>query len=297
MRGYHKSFGERIFDGIVYLFAALVMIVTLYPLIYTVSMSISDPVAASRGEVFFLPKGIDFGAVKTVLGDKTVLRYYYNTVWYTVVGTVLGVVVTCLGAYPLSRKEFTHRGIFMKLFTFTMFFNGGLIPTYIVITNYLHLYNSRWAIILPSLTAAWYIIVARSFFESLPDEIVESARIDGASEYRIFVQLILPLSKPILAVLALYFAVDYWNSYFPALLYLGKQELQPLAVYVRSVVIQSALGDLNAAVQTMLNPGSLLTALQIKYAVVTVSIVPMLLIYPFLSRNLEKGLLVGAVKG
>lgn len=297
MHHYRKTLGDWIFDLIVWLFAAIVIIVTLYPLVYTISISISNPVSAARGEVWLLPKGIDFSAIKTVLDDKNVLRYYYNTLWYTVVGTLLGIIVTCLAAYPLSRKEFRHRSIFMKLITFTMFFSGGLIPTYIVVTSYLHLYNSRWAIILPSLTAAWYIIVARSFFESLPDEIVESARIDGASEYRIFAQLVMPLSKPIIAVLALYFAVGYWNSYFPALLYLGKQELQPLAVYVRSVVIQSALGDLNAAVQTMLNPDSMMTALQVKYAVVTVSIVPMLLIYPFLSKNLEKGLMVGAVKG
>jgi len=297
MHHYHKTLGDRIFDLIVYLFAVLVIIVTLYPLIYTISMSISDPAMAARGKVWLLPIGFDLTAIKTVLNDNGVLRYYYNTLWYTVVGTVLGVLVTCLGAYPLSRKEFRHRNIFMKMITFTMFFGGGLIPTYIVVSSYLKLYNSRWALILPALTAAWYIIVARSFFESLPDEIIESARIDGASEYRIFAQLVMPLSKPILAVLALYFAVGHWNSYFPALLYLGKKELQPLALYVRSVVIQSSLGDMNTAVSTLLNPESLLSTLQIKYAVVVVSIVPMLLIYPFLSKNLEKGLMIGAVKG
>lgn len=297
MHRYHKSIGDRIFDLIVYLFAALIIIITLYPLIYTISMSISDPAMAARGKVWFLPIGFDLSAIKTVLNDDGILRYYYNTLWYTLVGTVLGVIVTCLGAYPLSRKEFKHRNIFTKAIMFTMFFGGGLVPTYIVVTSYLHLYNNRWAIILPTLTAAWYIIVARSFFESLPDEIVESARIDGASEFRIFIQLVMPLSKPIIAVLALYFAVGYWNSYFPSLLYLGKKELQPLALYVRSVVIQSSLGDMNAAVSTMLNPESMLSALQIKYAVVVVSIVPMLLIYPFLSKNLEKGLMIGAVKG
>ena len=177
-----------------------------------------------------------------------------------------------------------------------MFFSGGIIPLYIVVTQYVHLYNSRWALILPSLTTAWFVIVARSFFESIPDEIIECARIDGASEYRIFVQMMIPLSKPVLAVLALYFAVGFWNDYFNAMLYLGKKELQPLAMYVRSVVIQSSLATLeDTAVE--ISTSDVLSKLQIKYAVIVVSVLPMLLIYPFISKNLEKGLMIGAVKG
>lgn len=294
---YKKTFGDKLFDLMVYFIAILILVVTLYPLIYTISMSISTPSMAASGKVWLFPKGFDLTAIKTVLNDDSVGTYYYNTLWYTLVGTVLGIITTSLAAYPLSRKEFTHRGIFMKIITFTMFFGGGLIPTYIVITNYLHLYNSRWAIILPALTSAWYIIVARNFFESLPGDIVESARIDGASEYRIFWQLVLPLSKPILGVLALYYAVGHWNNFFSAMLYLGKKELQPLALYVRSVVLQNSLENFDRVVVTALNPQAIMSALQIKYAVVVVSVLPMLLIYPFLSKNLEKGLMVGAVKG
>ena len=296
MKQFKKTFGDRVFDGILYLFVAFILIATLYPLIYVISMSISDPIMAARGQVYLLPKGIDLTAIETVLSDEEILQYYYNTLWYTVVGTVLGVIVTALAAYPLSRREFRHRHFFMKLIIVTMFFSGGTIPTYIVVSKYLHLYNSRWALILPYLTTAWYVIVARSFFESLPEEVVESARIDGASEYRIFAKLVLPLSKPIIGVLSLYFAVDHWNSYFPALLYLGKKELQPLAMYVRSVVIQSSLSGLaEAAVD--IDASALLSALQIKYAVIVVSILPMLMIYPFLSKNLERGLMIGAIKG
>lgn len=294
---YHKkTWGDRIFDLFIYFLVAYVLFVTLYPLIYVISMAISDPVEAARGHVYFLPKGFSLTAMKTVLSDTQIFRYYFNTIWYTVVGTVLGVIFTALTAYPLSRKEFTHRGIFMKLIIFTMFFSGGIIPLYIVVTQYIHLYNSRWALILPSLTTAWFVIVARSFFESIPDEIIECARIDGASEYRIFVQLILPLSKPVLAVLALYFAVGFWNDYFNAMLYLGKKELQPLAMYVRSVVIQSSLANLEDTAVN-LNAADILSKLQIKYAVIVVSVLPMLLIYPFISKNLEKGLMIGAVKG
>ena len=292
---YKKTAGDRVFDVIIALFIAVVIVVTLYPLIYIFSMSISDPIAAARGEVLLFPKGFDPTALKRVLNDSQIFTYYYNTLWYTFVGTACGIIVTSLAAYPLSRPEFKARNVFMKFIMVTMFFSGGLIPTYIVIAKYLNLYNHRLALILPALTSAWYITVARSFFSSLPGELIESARIDGASEFRIFGQLVLPLSKPVMAVLALYYAVSHWNGYFSALLYLGKKELQPLALYVRSVVIQNSLGSLaGEAVES--TAAQLLSSLQIKYAVVLVAVLPMLLIYPFLSKNLEKGLMIGAVK-
>jgi len=293
---YKKTAGDRVFDVVVAMFVCVVLICTLYPLIYVISISISDPIAAARGEVWLLPKGIDFTAMRRVLNDSQLYVYYYNTLWYTLVGTLTGIIATSLAAYPLSRPEFKARNFFMKIIMFTMFFGGGLIPTYIVVAKYLHLYNSRWALILPGLTSAWYITVARSFFESLPSEIIESARIDGASEYQIFGRLVLPLSKPIIGVLGLYYAVSHWNAYFSAMLYLGKKELQPLAMYVRSVVIQNNIGSVADDVIEA-TAADLLSSLQIKYAVVVVAILPMLLIYPFFSKNLEKGLMVGAVKG
>lgn len=291
-----KSWGDRSFGIFIYFFVAVILFMTLYPLIYVISMAVSDPLEAARGHVYFLPKGFNLTAIKTVLEDRQIFNYYLNTIWFTVVGTIFGVIFTALTAYPLSRKEFIYRNIFMKIIVFTMFFSGGIIPLYIVVTQYVHLYNSRWALVLPSLTTAWFVIVARSFFESIPDEVIECARIDGASEYRIFVQMMIPLSKPVLAVLALYFAVGFWNDYFNAMLYLGKKELQPLAMYVRSVVIQSSLATLeDTAVE--INASDVLSKLQIKYAVIVVSVLPMLLIYPFISKNLEKGLMIGAVKG
>lgn len=293
---YKKTLGDKIFDFFVIFFVVVVLATTLYPLIYTFSMAISDPNEAARGHVYFLPKGFDLTAVKTVLSDKDIPVYYFNTLWYTLVGTVLGIITSCLAAYPISRPEFRARSFFTKFFLFTMFFSGGMIPTYIVVSKYLGLYNSRWAIILPQLTTAWYVMVTKSFFEGLPKEIAESARLDGASEYTIFARLYMPLSKPVLAVLALYYAVSYWNGYFQAMLYLGKKELQPLALYVRSVVIQNSITALaDAAVD--IDAGALLSSIQIKYAVIVVCVLPMLLIYPFLSKNLEKGILIGSVKG
>lgn len=292
---YKKTFGDWMFDLFIALFVIVVIAITLYPLLYVFSMSVSDPIRAARGEVYLLPKGFDLTAINKVLEDETIVTYYYNTIWYTVVGTVLGVITTAMAAYPLARREFRYRHIVMKFISFTMFFGGGLIPTYIVVAKFLHLYNSRWAIILPGLTSAWNIIVARTYFQSLPEEIIESARLDGASEYRIFAQLIMPLSKPILGVLALYYAVGYWNNYFNPMIYLGDKKLQPLALYIRGVMMQNNIEGL-AGSTIDIDGAKLLSALQIKYAVIVIAVLPMLLIYPLISKNLEKGLMVGAVK-
>lgn len=293
---YKKTLGDRIFDFVVYFLIITIMIVTLYPLIYVFSMSISNPIAAARGDVWLLPVGFDLTAIKKVLSDNQVLKYYGNTVWFTVVGTICGVITTCLAAYPLSRREFRSRNTVMKFVMITMFFNGGIIPTYIVVARFLHLYNNRWAIVICALTTAWYITIARSFFESLPGELIESARIDGASEYRIFGQMVLPLSKPIIAVLTLYQAVGHWNSYFNSMLYLSDKTKQPLALYIRSVIIQNSLHSMMGNSEA-LTAEEILAALQLKYAVIIVSVLPMLIIYPFISKNLEKGLMIGAVKG
>jgi len=224
---YKKTFGDMVFDVILGIFVVLVLVVTLYPLIYVVSMSISDPISAARGEGWLLPVGFDLTAIKKVLSDPNVLVYYGNTLFYTVFGTACGVIVNCLAAYPLSRKEFRARKLVTKFFMFTTFFGGGLIYTYIVVARFLQLSDKRAAIIILSLTTAWYISITRNYFQSLPDALVECARIDGASETRIFVQLIMPLSKPILAVLGLYQAVAHWNSYFNAMLYISDKTKQP----------------------------------------------------------------------
>ena len=297
MRRMKRTASDWVFDAVIAIFAAVVICITLYPLIYVFSMSISNPINAARGEVWLLPKGFDLTAMKKVLEDESIFRYYYNTVWYTVVGTVLGIITTALGAYPLARKEFTYRNFFMKMIMVTMFFGGGLIPTYIVVAKFLNLYNTRWAVILPGLTSAWNIVVARTYFASLPEEIIESARLDGASEYRIFAQLIVPLSKPILSVLALYYAVGLWNSYFGPMIYLGKEELQPLALYIRSVMMQNTIESVaGSSVAIDVRGAALLSSLQIKYAVIVIAVLPMMLIYPLISKNLEKGLMVGAIK-
>ena len=286
--------GDKVFSAFLGVFTVFLIVVTVYPLIYVFSMAISDPVAVSRKEVWLFPVGFSSYALETVFEDPNVLTYYGNTIWYTVVGVLLGIITTSLAAYPLSRRTFAARKPIMWLITFTMFFSGGMIPTYLVVARFLGLYNSRWAIILPGLTSAWYVIVARTFFMTIPEEMLESAKIDGAGEFRLFLQFVMPLSAPILAVLALYYGIGHWNAYFNAMLYLGKTELQPLALYVRRVVIQNSL-EVEPVVD--LTYEQVMSTLQIKYAVIVVAVVPILCLYPFLAKYLEKGMLVGSMKG
>lgn len=290
----NNGVGDKVFSVFLALFVVALITITLYPLIYVFSMAISDPVAVARKDVWFLPKGFSTYAFQTVLEDPNVLIYYGNTIWYTVVGIVLGIITTSLAAYPLSRRTFAARRPVMLFITFTMFFGGGMIPTYLVVARFLGLYNSRWAIILPSLTSAWYIIVARTFFQTIPEEMLESAKIDGASEYCLFARFVMPLSAPILAVLALYYGIGHWNAYFNATLYLGKKELQPLSLYVRRVVIQNSL---EVTPVTDLTYEQVMSTLQVKYAVIVVAVLPILCLYPFLAKYLEKGMLVGSLKG
>ena len=290
-----QSKGDKVFDVFVMILTVLIIVITLYPLIYVFSMAISNPLAVARKEIWLWPVGFSVEAFKTVLQDQNLYIYYGNTFWYTIVGVLTGVSVTSLAAYPLSRKNFGPRKYFLIVIMFTMFFGGGMIPTYLVVARFLKLYNSRWALILPGLTSAWYISVARNFFATLPEEMLESARVDGASEYRIFAQFVLPLSAPILAVLALYYGIGQWNGYFDALLYLGEKNLQPLALYVRRVVIQNSL-EVSTALSD-LSYEQVMSTLQIKYAVIVVAIVPILLLYPMLSKYLQKGMLVGSLKG
>lgn len=290
-----KTVSDRVFSAFIIIVVSAVLISVLYPIIYVFSMSISDSHAAMRGDVILLPIGFDTTAYQTVLSNKSLGLYYGNTLWYTIVGTVCNVAVTILAAYPLSKQRFRARKFFTTMFTFTMFFSGGLIPTYLLVTS-LGLYNSRWAVILPTLTGAYNIIVARTFFQSLPEEMFDGARIDGAGEFRVLWQIVLPLSKPILAVLALWCGVAHWNSYFPEMLYLGDPALQPMQLYLRRVVIQAspeAMQNFNAQAVG----GGVLSMMQVKYAVMIITMAPIIAMYPFLQKYFVKGMMIGSLKG
>ena len=203
-------------DTVVYAGVAIAFVVTLYPFLFVLSMSISDPVAVARREVFLLPKGFSLAAYRTVLSDPVVIRSYYNTIWYTGVGTALNLVFTVMAAYPLSKRNFSARGVLMFLIVFTMFFSGGLIPLFVLVVK-VGLYGTRWAIVIPTLIATFNLIICRTFFQTLPEDLFESARIEGAGEWRIVWKIVLPLSKPIVAVLVLFYGIAHWNSFFPCL--------------------------------------------------------------------------------
>lgn len=292
---YKKNVGDIIFDVVVYFLVAILLLATLYPLIYVFSMSISDPLAAARGDVWLFPVGFSLTSIKRVLSDQEVLRYYWNTIRYTVMATVCHVIVTALAAYPLSRPEFRMRKAVTKFIMLTMFFGGGTIPTYIVVSNFLGLYGNPWVMVILGLTNAYHIMIAKNFFASLPGELIESARIDGAAEFHTFWKIVLPLSKPVLAVVALYKAIAVWNGYFNAMLYLPDKKLQPLSMYIRKVIMQNNISSLLDG--EAISADVLLSSLQLKYSVILVSVLPMICMYPFLSKYFQKGLMVGSVKG
>ena len=286
------SIGDRIFYIIDYIFVALVAIVALYPFIFIFSASVSNSAALGRGEIWLFPKGFNTDAYEIVLEEKAVWSSYGNTIWYVVVGTTMNMVLTTFTAYPLSRKNFSGRNKVMMFIAFTMFFSGGLVPSYLLVKK-LGLIDTRWAIVIPAGISTWNLIIMRTFFESIPQSLHEAATIDGCSELRIMTRIFLPLSLPVLSVMVLFYAVDHWNSYFSALVYLNDQKLYPLQMHLRKILIQY---NQNEMLQE-LTQGRDVVGQSVRYATIIVSTVPILLIYPFLQRYFVKGVMVGAIKG
>jgi putative aldouronate transport system permease protein len=233
------------------------------------------------------------GAYKLVFENPDVWRAYYNTIWYTLVGTTINVFMTVIGAYPLSRKNLIGRNFFTFFITFTMFFSGGLIPSFLLIKN-LGLYNTRWAMVLPGAVSAWYIIIARTYFQSsIPDGLIDAAKIDGCNDISILFRIVIPLSAPIIAVLALFYAVGHWNSFFNALLYLPDKNLQPIQIYLVRVLIQAS-PELIGQIQDEFARSAYF--IQLKYAVIIITILPIICVYPFLQKYFVKGVMIGAIK-
>lgn len=293
------SLGDRVFLAIVYLFLGLFVLTVVYPLIYVISCSFSNPEALVSGQVFFFPVDPGLQGYQAVLNNTKVWRAYGNTILYTVVGTVIGTSVTMMGAYVLSRKEFPLNGFLTAFFMFTMFFGGGTIPTYLIMKD-LHLIDKIWALVLPGAFSVWLAIVGRTFIKSsIPEEMFEAASLDGCDYIRYFFKIILPLAKPILAVLALNFALGQWNSYYGAMLYLNDSYKYPLQIVLREILIQNTVDitnnttgvDVNATMQNQY-----LSEL-LKYSLIVISSIPLLCIYPFIQKYFIKGVMVGSVKG
>ena len=288
---------DRVFYGVNGLLGALFILVTLYPLIFVVSASFSSGEALMRGEVWLLPKGVNLDAYRTIFKMPEILRGFVNSLFYTALGTAVNVVFTVLAAYPLSRKDLYGRPVLMFLFAFTMMFSGGLIPTYLLVRD-LKLLNSVWALILPGALSVWNMTITMNFFRgNLPDEMLEATQIDGCNDVQFLWRFAAPLSKSILAVIALFYAVGHWNSYFSALIYLTDARKYPLQLVLRDILINNQL-DISSSqmdVQTMLRKEYLQDLL--KYAIIVVSTVPMMVLCPFVQKYLVKGVMLGSWRG
>lgn len=286
-----------IFDIVVTVIAVLLVMVVLYPLILVVSSSVSDPVAVSSGKVIFLPQGFTLEGYKRVFQDPNIMRGYANTMFYTVVGTAINLFVTVPAGYVVAKTEVPGTKFIMMIVLFTMYFSGGLIPTFLLVKS-LHLYNTRWVLLILGAFGAYNCIICRSFFSALPKELEEAAYIDGSSYINTFLLIVLPLSKALLGVMVLYFAVSHWNSYFSAMVYTYDESIQPLQLFLRRILIleESSASMMAAGGDEMAAQQQHIAAL-IKYAVIVVSSLPLMIIYPFLQKYFEKGVLIGSVKG
>ncbi len=293
-----RTRGDRIFDGVNLALLIVIGLIIAYPLYFVVIASISDPNVVNKGQVIFYPKGVTLLGYEKLFQDATIWMGYRNTLFYTVVGTCLNVIVTVCAAYALSRRDLVGRKWLMKYFIFTMYFSGGLIPLYIQVGN-MGLYNTRWVLIILGLLSVYNLIIARTFFEtSIPDEMLEAAKLDGCSDLRFFVSIVLPLSHAIVAVLVVYYGVGHWNQYFNALIYVSKQEYYPLQIILREILIQSR------QTEAVVSEGQIAELMErnkyaelIKYGVIVVSSLPVMILYPFAQKFFVKGVMLGAVKG
>jgi len=286
---------DKLMDVVIWVLVIFAVIVTLYPFLYVVSVSISDGAAVARGDVILLPKGFSLDAFSMVTKNSQLWISYGNTFFYTIVGTLCNLVFTCLGAFPLSRSHFFLRRQLNFFVAFTMYFSGGLIPTYIVVTG-IGLYNSRLAMILPVLVSAYNLMICRSAMSSVPQDLFENAALEGASDFYQMLHIAVPLIKPTLAVLALYYAVARYNDFFNAMLYLGDSNLQPLQIFLRRVLLQAS----NEVLQSAGGQAAAAAAentLKIRYICIVLAAIPIFLITPFVQKYLVSGTMLGAVKG
>ncbi len=286
---------DRLFGIVVYALLAIIAALIVYPLIFVVSASISDPNAVNAGKVWLWPVGVQWEGYKKVFESRWVLVGYRNSVIYLVLGTLLNIFVTFTGAYALSRRDIFGRGLLTFFIVFTMWFNGGLIPTFLQVKN-MGLIDSFWTMIVLGAMNAYNFVICRSFIQSsVPDELQEAARIDGYNDFGLCWKIVFPLSGPIIAVLTLYYGLEHWNGYFNAMLYLNNKELQPLQIFLREILLQSQVVDMSMDVESLAEIELLKKTM--KFALIVVASLPMLVIYPFLQRFFAQGIMIGSLKG
>lgn len=278
------------FDVVVAIIMILVGIILLYPIVYVISVSFSETIYIVQNKITFYPKGFNLEAYKMILEDTRIPKAYLNTIIYTGLGTIVNLLLTAMGAYPLAKKNFFGRKFFVTAIVITMFFSGGMIPSFIVVQK-LGLINSMWALILPNAIWTTQLLILKSFYESISPSLYEAAIVDGASEYRILFQLIIPLSKPALASIALFYFMGHWNSYFIPLIYLNDLDKLPLQVILRDMLIDNTASNPNLMTTSRLTPEAM------KNATIFVSMIPVMLLYPFIQKYFAKGIMLGSVKG
>ncbi|NOU70261.1 ABC transporter permease subunit [Paenibacillus sp. LMG 31458] len=289
-----ESVGDKLFLISIYVILSLLLVIVLYPLIYIFSSSFSSPSAVTSGRVWLWPVEFSLKGYATLIENPKIVTGYANSLFYTAAGTIISVMLTIMIAYPLSRKTLFGRNMLMMLITFTLLFSGGLIPTYLVVKQ-MGLIDTRWALLIPNAIWVWQVIIARTFFQSsIPDELIDSSEIDGCSDLRFMWSVVVPLSKPIIAVLFLMYAVGQWNSYFDALIYLKTANLFPLQLILRSIII---LNNSSNATDALKQVERQQLAELLKYSLIVVATLPVLVIYPFVQRYFVQGMLVGSVKG
>lgn len=290
-----QSFSEKIFDGLNYGFLTFMAVITLYPFLYVIFASFSDSklLMAHRGLLFF-PIGLNTEAYKLVFNNPSIASGYAVTLIVLVVGVALNILMTSLGAYVLSRKQFYFKNIMMVMIIFTMYFSGGLIPRYLLLNNTYHLGNSLLALILPTAISTWNLIIMRTNFMAIPDSLEESARLDGANDFIILFRIILPLSKAVIAVMILYYGVSHWNAWFDAMIFLRERHLYPLQLILREILIDNSTGNMMSDIST---GDQAAIGESIKYATIIIATGPILLVYPFVQKYFVKGVMIGALKG
>ncbi len=295
-----ESVGDRIFLVCVYIFVTLALIVTLYPLIYILSASMSDPAAVRTGRMVLWPVDVTLQGYRVILQNSSLWRGYYNTIIYTVVGTSINLLLTIPAGYVLSREDFQLRGFVTKMMVITMFISGGMIPTYILVNN-LGITNTMWALVLPGAASVYNIVITRVFMKTtIPDELTEAAVMDGANNFKIFTAVVLPLSKPIIAVMALFYGIGHWNNFFNALLYLDDRSLYPLQMVLREILVLQDLAsnpDIISEEQALYAHSQQQLAAVMKYGVMVVATAPVIMVYPFLQKYFVKGVMLGSIKG
>ena len=285
--------GDAIFRAVITVLVIGFSLITLYPVVILISNSFSDGYAIMAGKVLLWPVDVNLAAYRLVLKHKEIGQAYLNTITYTLVGTAINIVLTTLGAYPLSRKNLYGRSLLMMFFAFTMFFSGGMIPAYLNIRN-LGLLNTIWALVLPGAVSVWNMIIMRTFFQNtIPDELWESAAIDGANDLTFFLKVVLPLSGTIMAVMVLFYGVGHWNAWFSAMIYMSTRSKYPLQLILREIITLSSSQDLSgAALSDAESVGE-----AVKYATMMVATLPIMCLYPFLQRYFVKGVMLGSIKG